>query len=163
MPSDDDAAMMQNHRYQRQLSLQLRPSSTNQFARLSPKIAQELLQQAAVLSNDHPLTVAGWRASDALMNGNFKDYSSGVEFLALEIILNDGSKIYASYNGGSVDNDGKSVARPSDSLNFRYTSEESVFFTFAEFLTMQIIRTAAFLLRPYHSCDIEIIVFSCIY
>jgi hypothetical protein len=115
--------MMQNHREQRKLSLHFRPSSTNQFARLSPKIAQELLQEAVALSDEDALPVAGWRASDAILNGNDDDYSSGVEFLALEIVLNDGSKIYASYNGGSVENDGKSVARPFDSLNYRHTMQ----------------------------------------
>ena len=96
--------MMQERR-ERQLRLRCRTGRRNLFARLSPGLAQELFQEARESSIPRiGPPEAGWRARDAPSFDSESD--SGVEFLPLEISLLGGSMIYASYNGGSIEDDG---------------------------------------------------------
>jgi hypothetical protein len=78
--------------------------SSNLFARLSPRVARALFDDARAASTKEGSSPTGcWRAYDAVI---ILDCDSGVEFLPLEIVLSNGTKVYASYNGGSVDDDG---------------------------------------------------------
>ena len=94
-------------RRERQLRLRCRTGRRNLFARLSPGLALELLQEArekASTPRRSGPSSAGWWARDALSFDSGSD--SGVAFLPLEISFSDGSKIHVSYNGGSIDDDG---------------------------------------------------------
>lgn len=97
--------MMMQERRERQFRLRCRTERRNLFARLSPSLAQDLWQEARDTSipRSGP-AAAGWWARDAPLFESGSD--SGVEFLPLEISLRDGSKIYVSYNGGSIDDEG---------------------------------------------------------
>lgn len=96
--------MTQQERRDRQLRLCCRTGGTNLFARLSPKIARALWQDARDAASRAPSgrDGAGWKLSSDPLPPFESGGDSGVEFLPLEITLQDGSRIYTSYNGGSI-------------------------------------------------------------
>jgi hypothetical protein len=103
--------MTQQQRRERQLRICCRTGGTNLFARVSPKIAEALWKEArdAAAASSHAASGsdgAGWNASSGALPLLESGGDPGVEFLPLEITLRDGSKIYTSYNGGSIEDTG---------------------------------------------------------
>lgn len=80
-------------------------SSWNYFARLHPSVAQELYRQALQRNptTSRRLSSGLWTVESHLSSSSTCD--SGVEFLPLAIVLETGETIYASYNGGDVNNE----------------------------------------------------------
>ena len=87
----------------RRVSLQCRPPNDNSFVRLHPSTARALWQQAlregATTTADNTDTV--WTVTQE--QGQSTQVTSGIEFLPLEIEVNDTTILYASYNGGDLE------------------------------------------------------------
>lgn len=109
--------MTQQQHRDRQLRLCCRTGGRNLFARVSPKIARVLWQDArdAVVRAPSGRDGTGWNLSSDPLPPFESGGDSGVEFLPLEITLQDGSKIYTSYNGGSIEDTG-SIELPDNGL-----------------------------------------------
>jgi hypothetical protein len=108
----------------RQLYLRCRTEKRNLFARLSPRLAQDLLQEARETSVPRSVpSSAGWQANNVPSFESESD--SGVAFLPLEVSIPGGSKIYVSYNGGCIDDDG-TLLWIKTTISFVSTDEESV-------------------------------------
>jgi len=81
------------------------------FARISPEIARTFFRHlsALSLSQEFPSSVTGYNFLDHLESGDT------ITFLPLEISFSDKTKIYVSYNGGSID-EGDAIELPSSAL-----------------------------------------------